>query len=43
MVLDPADEDDVVLIKYLEAKHGNKRKNSYSAILRAALELLIHT
>jgi hypothetical protein len=41
LILDPKDEDDIVLIDYLEEKHGNKRKNSFSAILRAAVEGLI--
>jgi hypothetical protein len=40
LVLDPKDEDDVVLIKYLKEKHGRKRKNSFSAILRAAINVL---
>jgi len=40
LVLDPNDKDDTELIEYLEKKHSRKRKNSFSAMLRAALEFL---
>lgn len=40
LLLDPNDEDELILIKFLENMHGNKRKNSYSAILRKAILLL---
>ena len=41
LLLDPADEEDAVLIKYLDDHQGNKHKNSYSTILRKALELYV--
>lgn len=39
--LDPSDSEDKILIKYLEDNQNSKRKNSYSAILRKALKILI--
>lgn len=41
LLLDPNDSDDKKLIQFLEDKHGQKRKDSYSAILRKALKLLM--
>ena len=41
MLLDPTDPDELKLIEYLEQKHTKKRKGSYSAILQAALKLLM--
>ena len=41
LVLDPADADEKKLIDYLEKNHTKKRKNSYSAILMSALNLLV--
>jgi hypothetical protein len=38
LILDPNDEDDTKLINFIEGKKGKKRKNSYSAILKLALE-----
>ena len=39
LLLDPNDEDDLKLIQFLEKLKGNKRKNSYSAILRVSVNL----
>jgi len=39
LLLDKADEEEAELIQFLEDKHGKKRKNSYSAILKDALKL----
>ena len=39
LLLDPKDKDDKLLIEFLEEHKGNKHKNSYSTILRKALEL----
>ena len=41
LLLDPKDKEDQELIKYLKDRQTNKRKNSYSAILRSALKLLM--
>ena len=38
LLLDPNDEDELVLINFLEKLKGNKRKNSFSAILQNALK-----
>ena len=43
LLLDPNDEDDLELIQFLEELKGNKRKNSYSAILRASVNLYMAT
>jgi hypothetical protein len=40
VLLDPTDEDEKRIIAFIERKHTKKLKNSYAAILRAALELL---
>ena len=40
LLLDPADTEEAALIKFLIDNHGNKHKNSYSAILKRALILL---
>jgi hypothetical protein len=39
--LDPDDEKEAKLIQFLKDKKGNKTKNSYSAILKLALEELM--
>jgi len=38
LVLDPLDIEDKELIDFIENLHGNKIKNSYSAILKKALK-----
>lgn len=37
LLLDPNDKEESELIKWLEKQHGDKHKNSYSAILKEAL------
>lgn len=40
LLLDPDDQEEAELIKFLDQLKGNKHKNSYSAILKRALKLL---
>lgn len=39
LILDPEDDEDKCLIDFLISRHGNKMKNSYSAILKNALKI----
>lgn len=41
LLLDPNDKEDQVLIKFLASKHGKKRKDSYTSIIKKALILLM--
>ena len=41
LLLDPNDKEEAALIKWLENKHGNKQKNSYSTILKEAVRKMI--
>lgn len=43
LLLDTNDPEEKELIEYLEAKHTNKHKGSYSAILRIALKMLANS
>lgn len=38
LVLNPAFEDDKILVDYIEGKHKRRHKDSYSSILRRAIE-----
>ncbi len=40
LLLDPEDEEEAELIKWLESKHGDKHKNSYSTILKEAVGIV---
>lgn len=40
LLLDPKDKEDAEIIELLDEIHDNKRKNSYSAIIKNALKLL---
>jgi len=42
LLLDPNDKDDKKLIEWLEKRKGNKHKDSYSTLLRKALEEYIN-
>lgn len=41
LLLDPNDKEEAELIKWIEDKHGNKHKNSYSAIIKEAVKKLM--
>jgi len=41
LLLDPGDAREQKMIEYLKSKKGNKINNSYSAILKRALDLLM--